>query len=499
MGVIQKAGIRLTTFSYAGAALGYFNKVLLFTNFLSLSQVGLINVLNNISVLYAQIASLGIATISIRFFPYFNDKEKRHHNFLFWCNLIITIGFILTTIVFIIFKPIFIQHYSNSSPLLIDFYYYNIPLALGLLYYQLLESYLRALLKTGVATFAYELVGLLMVTVIIGMYALKMISFHWFVVLYVLGNGAVALILLVYVAFLKQLFIKPIKSNKFKRLLRPIVVYGMYTILSVLGGSILVNIDSLMVAAKLNLGQAGIYTTVFLIAMVMTLPYRSIQKIAHPILSRYWKEKDMKGIKDLYQKATLIDMVAGGLLFLGLWLNIDCIFRFMPKDYYTAKYTFLFLALSKYFDMATGLNGYIIVTSKKYRSDIWFMLLLTVFTVIMNLLLIPKYGITGAAIATLFSITIYNILRLIFVQYYYKMQPFTLNCLWVFIITVAVWAIVSQIPYMHNKYLDLTVRSIIITALYGSAILFFRLSTDINGLVYNYTKINYFAPRNKQQ
>jgi O-antigen/teichoic acid export membrane protein len=159
MGIIQKAGVRLTLFSYAGAALGYFNKILLFTNFLTLQQVGLINVLNNISVLYAQVATLGISTVSLRFFPYFNDKQKQHHGFFFWCNVIITFGFLLATCLFVLLKPLFIQHYIGSSPLLVDFYYYNIPLAFGLLYFQFLESYLRALLKTGVATFAYELVG----------------------------------------------------------------------------------------------------------------------------------------------------------------------------------------------------------------------------------------------------------------------------------------------------------------------------------------------------
>jgi len=494
MGVIQKASVRLTLFSYAGAALGYFNKILLFTNFLTLQQVGLINVLNNISVLYAQVATLGISTVSLRFFPYFNDKQKQHHGFFFWCNVVITIGFLLATILFIFLKPLFIQHYSASSPLLVDFYYYNIPFALGLLYFQFLESYLRALLKTGVATFAYELVGRVLVTIIIGLYALKLIDFHLFVILYVLGNGLIALILLAYTAYLKQLFLKPVKSVKFGRFLKIIIVYGIFTIMSALGGTVLVNIDSLMVAAKLNLGQAGIYTTVFLIAMVMTLPFRSIQKIAHPIIARYWKERDMKGMRDLYEKASLVDMILGGLLFLGLWCNIDCIFRFMPKDYYTAKYTFLFLALAKYIDMATGLNGYIIVTSKKYRSDLWFMLFLIVATVLMNLVLIPMYGILGAALATLCSIALYNFLRLIFVQYYYKMQPFTINCLWVLIITVAVWVIVSQIPYLHNKYVDIVVRSTVIMVLYGGAILYFKLSKDVNDLIYNYTKIRFFAP-----
>ncbi|HXP48806.1 MAG TPA: polysaccharide biosynthesis C-terminal domain-containing protein, partial [Bacteroidia bacterium] len=468
-----------------------------FTNFLSVEQVGLISVLNNISVLYAQIATLGMGTISIRFFPYFQEKEKQHHGFFFWGNCVVTAGFLLVTILFVLLKPLFIQHYQVSSPLLVDFYYYNIPLALGLVYFQFLESYLRALLKTGVSTFAYELVGRVLVTIMIALYALKIINFHQFVILYILGNCIIALILLAYIAFLKQLFIKPVKSNRFNRLIKIIMVYGIFTIMSTLGGSILVSIDSLMVAAKLNLGQAGIYSTVFLIAMVMTLPYRSLQKIAHPILARYWKEKNMEGMKELYCKTSLIDMVVGGILFLGLWVNIDSIFRFMPKDYYAAKYAFLLLGLARYFDMATGLNGHIILTSKKFRFDLWFMLILIIVTIVLNLVLIPIYGITGAALATFISISLNNVLRLLFVQYHYKMQPFTLNCLWVLLITILVWAIASQIPTVHNKYFDILLRSTVMVVLYGGAVLYFKLSTDINDLIYSYTKISFFAPKDK--
>ncbi|HTA81621.1 MAG TPA: polysaccharide biosynthesis C-terminal domain-containing protein [Bacteroidia bacterium] len=497
MGIVQKASIRLTIFSYLGAGLGYFNKILLFTNFLTVAQVGLISILTTISVLYAQVATLGISTVSIRFFPYFNDKDKQHHGFLFWTNCVVTVGFIISTIIFVFLKPFCIQYY-RESPMLIDFYYYNIPLALGILYFQYLESYLRSLLKTGVATFTNELVGRVLVTVIIGMYALKLIDFHQFVVLYILCNAILALILLVYIAFLKQLFIKPVKSARFNRFFRIIIVYGIFTIMSALGGTVLTSIDSLMVTAKLGLGPNGIYSTVFLIAMVMTLPFRSIQKIAHPLLARYWKEKDMKGMADLYQKTSLIDMVLGGILFIGLWVNIDSIFMFMPKEYHSAKYVFLLLALSKYIDMATGLNGYIIVTSKKYKSDLWFMLLLIITTVILNLILIPIYGMMGAAIATLISISLYNILRLIFVYNYYHMQPFTINCLWVLVITIAVWVIAAQIPRLHSKYIDIAVRSVVMTVLYGGAILYFKLSSDVNDLVYSYTKIKYFATSDKK-
>jgi O-antigen/teichoic acid export membrane protein len=496
MGIVQKASIKLTVVSYAGAALGYFNKILLFTNFLHPDQVGLIDIMNRVSALFAQFAVLGMTSVGVRFFPYFEDKKKQHHGFLFWSNFVITVGFLASTLLFIFIKPVVIRYYQKDSPLLIEFYYYIIPLAFGLLYFQFLESYLRALLKTVVSTIAYELVGRLLVTATITLYVLKLINFHQFVLLYVLGNCVVALTLLVYAAYLKQLFLRPVISSRLMRLIKIVLVYGFYTILSALGGQILGIIDALMVAAKLNLAQEGIYGTVFLMTTVMMLPYRSILKITHPLLARFWKERNLDSMAELYRKTTLTDMVAGGFFFLLLWLNIFSIFRFMPGEYYSAKYVFLLLAIARYVDMATGINGLIIITSKKFRFDLWCMLFLIVTTIALNWILIPRYNILGSAIATLISISLYNILRVIFVQYFYKMQPFSINCLWVLLITLAVWGIASLLPDLHNKYVDMALKSAVVTVLYCTPIVLFKLSDDVNGLLYSYTKIKYFKPKN---
>lgn len=494
MGIVRRESIKMTIAAYAGAALGYVNKILLFTNFLTSEQLGLVNIATNISVVYAQISALGMISGLLRFFPFFHEKEKKHHGVIFWLGIIIMVGFLITSICFIAFRGAVMHYFGENSPLLIDYYYYIIPLALATLYFNFFDAYLRSLLKTVVATVLNEFVNRLMITACVSLYAFKLINFHQFVILYIICNCLLTLFLLGYMVYLKQLFILPGKSGRFRRFFKMIMVYSFFTILSILGASIINNVDSLMIAAKLNLSQAGIYTTIIYIATVMIFPYRSLQKIAMPLLARYWKERDMNAMEVLYKKSALINMIAGGILFLGLWLNIDSIFKFMPAEFAQAKYAFLYLALGKYFDLATGLNGHITITSKKYKYDLWFTLLLVILTVIMNLVFIPIYGMTGASIAAMISLVLYNLLRLWFVQYNFKMQPYTLDCLWVLLITLAVWGIVYLIPNFHNKFVDIGVKSTVIVVLYGGAVLLFKLSEDVNQLVYSFTKMKFFAP-----
>lgn len=491
MGIVQKASIKLTAVIYLGAALGYFNKVLLFTNFLSPTQVGLAGILTNVAILYAQFATLGMPTVSNRFFPFFMNKEKRHHGFFFWGNVIVFAGFLLTTLLFLVFRPIIIRQYIDNSPLLVDYYYYLIPFAFATVYFQYFESYLRALLKTVVPTFLNEVFSKILVSVCIALYALKWINFHQFVIIYVVSNLVITFTLLVYIIFLKQFFILPERSRMYKRLFKPILLYGTFTILSTLGGGILVNVDNLMIASKLNLAQAGIYTTIFLMATGLSLPYRSIQKITYPLVGRFWKNRDMAAVLDLYRKTTLVMMITGGGLFLLFWGNINYIFRFIPKEYSVAKFSFLLLCIGKYIDMTTGLNGIILVTSKKYKYDLYFLLLLVVLTIILNLLLIPLYGITGAALAAVIGLTFQNFLRLMFVWYNFKMQPFTMNCLWILLIAAGTLGIVHLIPFLFNKYISICINSFVISVIYMGLILFLRLSPEINNMVFNLTGWKY--------
>lgn len=487
MGIVQKASIKLTVVSYLGAALGYMNRVLLFANFLSPDQVGLTGVLLNSSVLYAQFATLGIPTISLRFFPFFNNKEKKHHGFFFWGNVFVFAGFLLTTLLFILCKPLIIRQYMDSSPMIVDYYYYLIPLALSSVYFQFFESYLRSLLKTVVPTFLNEVFSKILVTIIIALYALKWINFQHFVILYIGCYFLITFILLIYIIFLKQFFLLPGKSKMYKRLLKPVLLYGVFTILSALGGSMLMQIDSLMIAAKLNLAQTGIYSTIFLIATALTYPFRSIQRITYPLVGRLWKNREMKAVADLYTKTTMVMMISGGGLILLLWGNIDNIFRFIPKEYSVARYSLYLLCLAKYFDMITSLNGIITVTSKKYKYDLYFLLLLVVLTIVLNLVFIPIYGITGAALAAMISLVFYNIMRLLFVWYNFKMQPFNLDCLWVLLITIGSLCIIHFVPFIMNKYVSMCINSFIIAVIYGGAILLFGFSPELNNIVYKYT------------
>ncbi|MFH1004126.1 MAG: polysaccharide biosynthesis C-terminal domain-containing protein [Bacteroidota bacterium] len=488
MGIVQRDSIRITIISYIGAAIGYFNKILLFPNFLSTEQVGLANILINISVVYAQFSALGMPWVTLRFFPYFNDKHKQHHGFLFWILFVSLLGFLIVTLLFFTFQSTIISYYTDNSPLLVEYILYIIPMGLATMLYGLFDVYLRSLMKSVVPSFINEIVLRLFITISISLYALKLVTFHEFVIIYVAFNCSISVILLLYMAFLKQLLITPQWSLLIKRLFRILLNFGFFAILSNMSYILMTNIDSIMVASMLGLKETGIYTTIFFISAIMLIPYRSLARVASPIVAQYWKSRQMHKMFDLYKKVTLMNIISGCFLFLVLWVNIDNLFSFIPKEYALGKYVFLFLGLGRLFDMITGVNGIILVTSKKYRYDLLFALLLIVLMITMNLFFIPRYGITGASIGTMITLIIYNSLRIFYILKVFKMQPFDVKSILVLAISGITFVILYCIPFLFNVYIDIIIRSSVCLMLYMIPIYFLKISSEVNEYIQNILK-----------
>ncbi len=488
MGIVQRDSFRITVISYIGAAIGYLNKVFLFTNFLTTEQVGLANILITISVIYAQVAAMGSFNITLRFFPFFNDHQKQHSGFLFAMMALMSAGFILATGVFVILqKPIEIL-YQESSPLLVEYIWYIVPMALASLLYQFFESYLRSLHKNTAPSIIHELILRIFITIIILLYACKVISFPGFVALYVVANCLPALVLVIYTYAIKQLIIHPTITSSVKRLGKIMVVYGVFSLFNNLSAMILSSVDSLMVAGMIDLGAAGVYTTMVFITSVLLIPYRAVLKVSGPIVAKYWKSRDMTGMREIYQKATATNMVVGSMIFLLIWVNLDTIFMMMPGDYEAGRYVFLFLGMGKLFDMAAGLNGTILLTSKKYRYDLMFTIGLMGVAVITNLILIPILGMSGAALASMFSLIAFNLTRIFFLRFHFRLQPFEWRQIAVPIILIAIMILSQMTRQIVNVYVDVLLRSGFAALLFVVPVYFLNISGDINALLFKYKK-----------
>jgi O-antigen/teichoic acid export membrane protein len=154
-------------------------------------------------------------------------------------------------------------------------------------------------------------------------------------------------------------------------------------------------------------------------------------------------------------------------------------FSLLPKDYSQGRYVILFLGMARLFDLATGINGHILITSHKFRIDLILNIILSALTIFTNLLFIPLYGIEGAALATMLSYVLINFLRLILVWYWFRMQPFDKTSLQIIGLAVLSYFIGIALPYLFNTPIDIVGRSALITLVYGIGILIMNLAPEL--------------------
>jgi O-antigen/teichoic acid export membrane protein len=174
-----------------------------------------------------------------------------------------------------------------------------------------------------------------------------------------------------------------------------------------------------------------------------------------------------------------VSLVIGLGLFCGIWNNIDFLFSFLKPEFQSGIWVFFFLMVGRLVDMYFGINGAIFTTSKKFKYDIYFTCFLILAVFLLNLWLIPIFGIVGAAISTSVAILIYNFGRLLFVWFVFKIHPFHKNQFVIIslgTLSLLVGWLTSDL--INNQYVEFIVQSFLVFSLFFVPIYLFKLEPE---------------------
>jgi O-antigen/teichoic acid export membrane protein len=460
--------------------LGYVNKGILFIIILSTEQIGLINLLLSVGMLFSQFANLGTFNSVIKFLPYFKEGNIRKSTFFKLNVRIVFFGIFLFSILAILLKDDINKYFGEKSGLFVSNYFWIIPLGIANVFFVLFESFLRGIHKNIIPVLFNDFVLRVLISLLLFLLWFKYIDFPRFLTFYCLIHLISPIVLFFTIlreGTISEQIEKMKVSSKFKRI---ILNYSLFSYSNTLGIIIVTTMDTLMITYFEGLKSTGIYTTILYLISAVQIPYRSLYRVSEPLVPILWREKKFEQLKELYKKLSSISLVIILYMFLLIWVNRTDIFGFLPKEYSIGIWVFLFLIIGKVIDLFSGLNGAILVTSKKYKYDILFTIVLLGLVFGFNLILIPIYGIVGAAISTSFAVIVYNVGRLVIVWKNYKLHPLTMNQLYVFLIFLSVLFAFELIPALEiNPIVSILLKSAIISLVYYGIIYIFKLNQDI--------------------
>lgn len=482
MGIVFRQSAITTIISYCGVAIGYINLLYLYPKFLEPDQIGLMRTIQDAAILFTPFAQFGLAQSIVRYYPKLVTGQASSGSFIRLMLLLALAGFSIFFIAFKVFEAPILSYFEANAQEIIGYSSLVLWLTLILLIMAILEAYSRSLLKTIVPNLLREVVARLLLAILVTLYFTGYMDFNQFIISTALAYLICLGILVLYLWSMGELQLSQSMSHLNKTEIPGLLKYSLLSFAGMAGLIIIGKVDSIMVTGLLGLTANAIYTTAFYMATVIEIPKRALMQISMPLISRAFEKNDMEDIKNIYKKTSINQFIVGGLILIGIWANLHNIFAFMPKGeiYNTGKYVVLIIGFGKLLDMLFGPSSEIIVLSKYYAFNIILILLLAASIVIANNLLIPEYGINGAAIGSALALILFNFLKYIFIYLKLKMQPLT----WATVKVLAIGGIAVGcnylIPQMESLLVDLMVRSVAITIVYTSLIFVSKASPDGN-------------------
>lgn len=489
MGVVQRQGFKQTLITYLGIALGGLAAIFLFPR--HLVAYGTLEWLLNTALVLVPFVLLGTTGVATRFFPEFKNESGTNRGFLGLLLLTVTTSILLfaglVTLFYDPFTNLIVEVVSRNSqrvderflPLLVLF-------VAAYCFQQLLVQYASNGLRIVVPRFFDYLLPklgkpLLFLAFLLG--TLSLGGLIW---------GMLALILLavlglaVYLHRIGLWHLRIDWAHLTPDRRRRLATFAGYGTLGGTGHIIANRIDIVMVGALTgDMKIAGVYTIVTYLSEFIDAPRKALFGITAPLVAAAWQRNDRAEVADLYWKSSLNLLIIGLGLLAGVWLSIDALFRIMPdtQSMEAGRWVVLMLGVAKVVDMATGINSFVIGYSKWFRFNFLAVLVLAGLNVVNNLVFIPRFGINGAALATLSSVVLYNLIKFAFAWRKLKMQPFGWGTVRVLLVGGGLYALFAQIPLTGNVFWDIPARSGGFALAFAAAVYYGRLSEDLRGWV----------------
>lgn len=489
MGVIISQSIRNTIYSYLGILVGTIYTLFLVPEVFTgrSEEWGIIQLFTSYILIFLPFTLLGYPNIIIKFWPRYSKLNRE--GFIFFLAILCSIGLFLMLILIYTFKGFIFYSKSNNNELISKYLvYFFVFFTIHTIFYFLLY-YARVFYKTAFPTFLKDAFIKFWTFALIMLYWLNYIDFGVFLELYFFAYFVQLVVMFFYLNNEGILFLRVnLSFFKDKNSLKEVVRYGFYSLLTG-GASILVTrIDILMINKYINLDNVAFYSVALFFITVLQVPVRSIGTIASPIISEFLNNNETYKVKELYQKTALnITLICSFVLSLII-LNINEFMMILGNEFGQVKYVIIILGIAKLYEMINSTNSIIIITSNYFRYDLLFQIFLLLLTVSTNIILIPRYGINGAAMATAISLIISTTIKGVFVYKKYKLMPYSIGTIKIALTTLMCLFGVILLPSINNPYLGIVVKGMLISIIYFISTILFNISDDLKKLWFAWLK-----------
>ncbi len=207
--------------------------------------------------------------------------------------------------------------------------------------------------------------------------------------------------------------------------------------------------DSFVIGYFRNVSEVGIYNSATPIAALFIIAPSLFIALFFTLINKHFGKKQISTVREISKQTTKwIFLINLPLLILILLFPDAFINIIFGPQYILQKATFFgltftesgmslrFLAIGMFFYSIFIISENLLSMAGKSKIVLFDITIAALFNLILNILLIPKYGITGAAFATMLTYIIWSILTIIQTKYYLSIIPLKRKMIYILLISI---------------------------------------------------------------
>ena len=416
---------------------------------------------------FVAFASLGFAEGLIRFVPIYRankEKEKIKYLIKFSNKILLFSGVISAVLLFSSAKFIAINIFHNTDLIFyLKLFSFLIPVNLFMgLYFSVLRSHERINANSFGINILQNFAKLIFIGffIFISLSAVKAVSFS-----YSFGIFAGLIFAYLYCKIkLPYVFLKPNLSKEDKVIIRKnLFTYSWPLILFTIIGTLMMWLDTFFIGYFMDSYWVGIYNAAIPIATLLVFAPEIFMQMFFPLITRELSSKNLILVKELSKQITKwifilnLPVIILVLLFPGVFINF-----FFGADYLFAINALRFLAVGQFiYAMGGVIPSTLLLSYGKSKLILINLIFTSIINFVLNFVLIPRYGISGAAFATSISIFILSLLAMIENYAISSIFPFRRKMIYIFLISL----ITSFLLYLESIFFKVNLILLIILGL----------------------------------
>jgi O-antigen/teichoic acid export membrane protein len=182
--------------------------------------------------------------------------------------------------------------------------------------------------------------------------------------------------------------------------------------------------DILMLGFFKTSSEVGIFGAVDRVIPLVSLPLQSLNVIFSPMIAELYGERNFSKLEGLFKVETKWAISLSFPIFLALSIFAHPVMNIFGDAFTVGATVLIILSAAQMIRVSVGSTGPMLMMTGHQNISLANTTIFAIANIILNYLLIPRYGITGAAVASAISLIAINIVEVIQIYYLLKIHPF---------------------------------------------------------------------------